>query len=282
MNANPPSLATRAAAIALVSATLLFAGCAGDSQDWRSAQAADTQEAYDAFLAKHPGSDFAAQAKERAAQLLEERDWETATQADTADSYTRFLTQHPKGRWAQEARVRVENFNVLGPESGVAPAPVTEPAAAAPAAVAPPKAAAAPPPAAAPKPAAAPQPAASKPADAPKAAVAAPKPAAPAPVAKPAVAPKAAPAAPAAPSSAVSHRIQLGAFSSRAKAESEWQRLRGKHADLKGLVSNITEVKTAAGKLFRLQASVASEARAKELCASLKAAGQACLYVPPG
>ena len=40
MNANPPSLATRAAAIALVSANLLFAGCAGDSQDWRSAQAA--------------------------------------------------------------------------------------------------------------------------------------------------------------------------------------------------------------------------------------------------
>jgi outer membrane biosynthesis protein TonB len=292
MNAQLPSLATRAAAIALLSATLVLAGCAGDSQDWRSAQAADTQEAYDAFLAKHPGSDFAAQAKERAAQLLEERDWETATQADTADSYTRFLTQHPKGKWAQEARVRVENFNVLGPESAVAPAPVVEPAAAPPAAgVKPapaPQVAPAARPAVAPKPVDAPKPAtAPKPAAAPKPAeaAAAVKPAAPAPVAKPApvTQPAAAPKpAAAAPSNAVSHRIQLGAFSSRAKAESEWQRLRGKHVELKGLASNITEAKTAAGQLFRLQASVASEARAKELCASLKAAGQACLYVPPG
>jgi hypothetical protein len=75
--------------------------------------------------------------------------------------------------------------------------------------------------------------------------------------------------------------LPASAFSTRAKAESEWQRLRGRHDVLNGLASRVTEVQTPSGRLYRLQASVASEARAKEICAALKAKDQPCLYVPP-
>jgi len=35
-------------------------------------------------------------------------------------------------------------------------------------------------------------------------------------------------------------------------------------------------------EIYRLQASVASEERAREICQALVAARQGCVYVPPG
>jgi cell division septation protein DedD len=77
------------------------------------------------------------------------------------------------------------------------------------------------------------------------------------------------------------HRVQLGAFSTVEKAEAEWSRLRDRFAPLQALEPRIGAVQTAAGRLFRLQAGLGGEAEAKALCDSLKAGGQACLYVPP-
>jgi hypothetical protein len=114
-------------------AALLLAACSPEAGDWRNAQSADSIEAYDAFVAKYPQSEFAAQATERTKQLGEERDWQTATAADTADAYQQFLSAYPEGKWSQEARVRIENFNVMqGGDAAAAPAPaaasVTPPA----------------------------------------------------------------------------------------------------------------------------------------------------------
>ena len=244
---------------------LLLAACAGDAGDWKSAQQADTQEAYDAFLAKHADSKFAPQARERAAQLVEQRDWATATQADTPEAYQAFIAQHADGKWTQEARIRVENFNVLAaaaPDAPVAAAPV--------AAAAPPAAA----PAATPKPLPV---AARTPAPVPASARAA----APTPAARAGTAAAAA-IATAAPSGASSAgiRVQLGAFSSVDKAEAEWSRARGKFPALQALEPRITPAETKAGRLFRLQAGVADAAAAQQLCDSLKAASQPCLVVP--
>lgn len=270
---------------------LLLAACAGDAGDWKSAQQADTQEAYDAFLAKHADSKFAPQARERAAQLVEQRDWATATQADTPEAYQAFIAQHADGKWTQEARIRVENFNVLAaaaPDApagaaSTAPAPAPAPAVAAPVAAATAKVAAAPVAAAAPPaaaPAATPKPlpvAARTPAPVPASArAAAPTPAA---RAGTAAAPAAATAAPSGASSA-GIRVQLGAFSSVDKAEAEWSRARGKFPALQALEPRITPAETKAGRLFRLQAGVADAAAAQQLCDSLKAASQPCLVVP--
>lgn len=263
------------AATALCSLALVT-GCSGVKQDWSSAQGADTIEAYDGFLAKHADSEFAAQAKERIAQLTEERDWEVATQADNADSYQKFLAQHADGKWSQEARVRIENFNVMNSSTPAAPMPS---AAAQPAAV--PSAATA----AAPAPAKAAAAEAAKPAPAsaatPAATVTPAKVAAPAKVAVPAKAPAPTSAATPAKSSG-GVRIQLGALSTEGKARSEWQRLQGKFPALKGLEPQVTAAQTAAGKLYRLQARVASEAQAERICGTLKAAGQGCIQVPAG
>ena len=261
--------------LTFLGALLLLGGCSRESGDWKSAQGADTIEAYDGFLKQHPQSEFAAQALERTKQLAEERDWQVATQADTADAYQQFLTQYPEGKWAQEARVRIENFNVMdgGGSAATTPAATPTPPASEAAAAKEPVAASAAPvpvPAAAPVVAAA---TASAPAVAPAAAPAAAAPA-PKPAAKPAAAEKPAPAA------AGKFRVQLGAFSSEDTARAEWRRATGRFVELKSLSPLVTAAQTGSGKLYRLQTSLASEASARDLCARLKAGGQACIYVP--
>ena len=251
--------------LTFLGALLLLGGCSRESGDWKSAQGADTIEAYDGFLKQHPQSEFAAQALERTKQLAEERDWQVATQADTADAYQQFLTQYPEGKWAQEARVRIENFNVMDGGGSAATTPAATPPATEAAAAKEPVAASAAPVAAAAT--------ASAPAVAPAAAPAASAPA-PKPAVKPAAAEKPAPAA------AGKFRVQLGAFSSEDTARAEWRRATGRFAELKSLSPLVTAAQTGSGKLYRLQTSLASEASARDLCARLKAGGQACIYVP--
>ncbi len=259
-----PCVPAPGATAILLLALLALSGCARDGRDWSAAQDADTQEAYEAFLTKHPQSEFASRATERAAQLVEERDWAVATQSDTPDAYRKFIDQHVDGKWTQEARIRVENFNVMA-----AAAPEVAPVASAPTAATAARATAAPAAAAQSTPGAAPK--------------ADPKPAAVRPVAAPTPAQGVATndASTGSAVAATAHRIQLGAFSSTDKAEGEWQRVRARFAALAALEPRITAVQTAAGRLFRLQADVTDAAGAKSLCATLQAGGQACLYVPP-
>ena len=278
---RPIAVAARVVAVAGL-ALLLLAGCARDSGDWRSAQDADTQEAYEAFLARHPQSEFAPKAKERTAQLVEERDWGVATQEDAPEAYQTFIGQHPDGKWTQEARIRVENFNVIA-ASASAPEVAMASAGAAPDVAAASKAAAAE--GTAPRPSVATPSAATTVAAAAQARARAPASvltprAAPAPVAPAARAQR--PRGPdAAAASGAGHRVQLGALSSAQKAEAEWSRVRQRFAALRGLEPRITPVQTASGRLYRLQADVADAASARTLCETLKAGGQACLYVPP-
>lgn len=260
----------------VIAISILLVSCSAEKSDWQAAQSADSVEAYEQFITKHPQSALANEARTRTKQLAEEKDWEKATSVDTADSYQAFLGKYPDGKWSEEARIRVENFNVLGAPANAAAAAAAAPDAAKPAETAKPPEA----PKEAPKPeapkTAAPKPA---PAAAPAAAtkpVPAPKPAAsmPATAAKPATAVR--------PAAAGGYRVQLGAFSSVDKANSEWQRLKGKYAaELGNLAPSVVPVDASAGKLFRLQAQVADEARARATCGALTAAGQACVVVMP-
>jgi hypothetical protein len=234
------------AVLTVVCAALLLAACSREAGDWRTTQGADTIEAYERFIEQYPQSEFAAQARERTRQLAEERDWQAATSADTAEAYQQFLSQYPEGKWTQEARVRIENFNVME-GAATAPAPAV---------------------AAMPTPAPAPAAAAAAAAAAPAAAAAAPAP--------PAAAPATAAAAPAG-----RYRVQLGAFSSEAKAREAWQAASGRFAALRPLAPLVSATSRGDSRLYRLQTALSSEAEARELCRSLQAGGQACLYVPP-
>jgi hypothetical protein len=80
----------------------------------------------------------------------------------------------------------------------------------------------------------------------------------------------------------VTHRIQLGAYSSRDKTLEAWRTARAQHVELQGLVSQVVPGRNSQAEVFRLQASVVSEERAREVCRALVATGQGCVYVPPG
>lgn len=230
---------------------IAVSACSRETEDWRSAQAADTAAAYEQFLHEHPDSEHATGATARVAQLAEEEDWQRAAAEDSLQAYQQFLEHHPQGKWSQEAHIRIENFALAEPT-----APAVDSPAAAMADLA----------------------AESKAAAVPKAAVTPPQPASKAPVVK-AAPPAAKTATPAAtPTAGKSAGAQLGAFSTVAAAETHWKQVSGRYPkELGQLKHRVVTGKAAAGTVHRLQVPTGSEAAARELCARIKAGGQACI-----
>ena len=253
--------APRVAVIALLAA--LAAGCSREQQDWRSAESADTAEAYTHFLEQHADSELAKQARARVAQLQEERDWQRTDEVATVDAYRKFLVQHPAGKWAEEARIRIEGFSLgsapHAPRQGTVAAGRTGVRALQLATGT-----------------AAPLPAAAAPAQEHVTVAALP-------------ADQAQPAPPSVETRAIAttdvgsgYGVQLGAFGSQASADHEWQRLQGRFGpQLHGKSPRIVVASTSSGSLYRLQAPAAGEAEARALCDSLKEQAQACVPVLP-
>jgi hypothetical protein len=279
---------------------LALAGCGRqEAADWKQATLADSAEAYKLFLQQHPHSAEGAQAQARIELLGEQRDWQIASSADTRDSYQLFLSQHPDSKWAQEARIRIENFAQAGVSGGAALA-----------------ASANPPPAGTAEEAAANDASAggvtaTSPvvvrATASAATAAAASGAAAAPVlaqvphtAAAAVTPKVAHRAPLAHAQHAhatlahaahngAHRLarsvksgappvlQLGAFRTRARAESEWRQLTVRFSTLKGLHPRYVTASSHSGRVYRLQVRVSSAAEASGVCASLKRRARSCV-----
>lgn len=108
-----------------------------------------------------------------------------------------------------------------------------------------------------------------------------PEPAKPEP-AKPAPAPAQTPAPASAPAAvkAGGYAVQLGAFGTEAAASQAWVTAQAKHASLKKLTMEIAPLAKDGKTLYRLRgAGLAEKAAADAVCASLKAAGQACFPV---
>jgi len=251
---------------------LLIAGCSREQQDWRTAEASDTIESYGRFIEHHPESELIRQARTRITQLGEDRDWQRTGSADTADAYREFIAQHPSGKWTQEARIRMESFS-LGGHAGTAAVGLS--------AVSPATASGAPVAAGAPAVSlAATVPAAS---DGPvHAASGAPVSAVgDGPVSAVGNDPVSVPVSSTAPASG-EFGIQLGAFTSEAGADGQWRALAARFgSELQGLQQHIVAADTASGRVYRLQAAVGSEARARAICDSLHKQAQACVAVLP-
>jgi len=111
-------MSTRALVTLFAIPLLVLAGCSREKSDWRSAQAADSPESYEQFIAAHPDSTLVTTARERLQQLAEEKDWRAAAETDSLEAYQQFLAQYPAGKWAKEAQVRIGNFA----NAGAAPA----------------------------------------------------------------------------------------------------------------------------------------------------------------
>lgn len=74
-------------------------GCDRTESDWLKARQANTIQAYNEFLAKHPEGQRVKEAK----SAIEELDWANARQANTEESYRAFLDQRKESRFAPEA-----------------------------------------------------------------------------------------------------------------------------------------------------------------------------------
>lgn len=84
------------------------------------------------------------------------------------------------------------------------------------------------------------------------------------------------PAAPAAAPAAGGSTIQLGAFSSQAKANAAWKSLSGRFSFLAGLSQSIVPVQSGDKTLYRLRASGGN---ADDICGRLRTAGESCSVV---
>jgi cell division protein FtsN len=301
----PTMVTFQAGRVALVTLLAgLAVACSGEQQDWRSAESADTSEAWGRFLEQHPDSELAGQARARVVQLDAKRDWQLADAIGTVEAYRTFLAQHPTGRWSEEARIRIEGF-WLGSAPRIAPPTPEELAASERAGVRALHLASAVVPASAaeslqPQTAAAPELQSAVPAvenandesGGPDRVLAQPGEAAqpageiaqaPAPALTPAPAPTPGSSSTSAATqvlAAAGYGVQLGAFSSEASADREWQRLQGRFgAELGGLSPHIVLASTGSGELYRLQVAAAGEAQARAICDSLKGQAQACVPV---
>lgn len=270
----------RAATAALLAVGLALAACSSEQQDWRSAEAADTTEAYARFVDQHPDSELARQAHDRVHQLTLERDWQRTRSDGTLDAYREFLAHYPTGRYSQEARIRIESA-ALGSIAPIAPQT--------------PESQAAPPSgvkllqlaiAARSSSAASPSPAAgvaqrgeiARPAEMARAGTLA-QPGEPA---QPAEGVQAAQPLAAFDPVAAGYAVQLGAFGTQASADREWQRLQTRFAtQLSGFSPRVVAADTSGGELYRLQVAAAGEAQARALCDSLRQQSQSCMPVVP-
>lgn len=107
----------------------------------------------------------------------------------------------------------------------------------------------------------------------------APAAATPAPAAAPGAAPTPAPPAPKPAATAPATggvAVQVGAYSSGARAETEWSRLSAAHDMLKGLGHRVVEGKADIGTVYRLQALASDASAANSLCSRLQADGVKC------
>lgn len=276
--------------ISVVSAAaLLVIACSNPEADWTKAQTQHTEAAYQAFLERHPDSEWASKAQAELDVIRDRHDWEKARTVDAIEAYNNYLLAHPVGAYLGEARQRIHELEIeeawaaaqsagsrVALEDFIIRYADTAQAAEARTALSKlvPRGAAAPAPRAVVKAGTV------KPATT----VAAPtaSPAVKNPVTGKSALAHIAPAAgqakkPAAKLPAGDYRIQFGAFSTAAKANSEKARIEKRFGSTLGALT----VKPAAtsGDLHRLQSAAMTADAARTTCRELKGSGQDCLVV---
>jgi cell division septation protein DedD len=261
--------------LAVVTAAIAFvAACSNPEADWQKAETENTEAAYQAFLDKHPEGEWAQKAQAQLDGIKDTRDWENAQTADAIEAYNNYLLAHPTGAHMGEARQRISELETetawqtaqsAGTKEAIedflmryADAPQAEQARARLAELNPP-----PPPPPEPKQSA---PAAKAPPKATTKSTAKTGSSAPA---------KSSGAAAALPKG--DFQVQLGAFSSADKAQSEKARIEKRY---KGIVGPLgVEKPTGGDKVYRVKSAGMTESAARSSCQSLKRAGQDCMVV---
>ncbi len=91
-------------------AAWLLLSCANSEKDWNLASRDDSQNAYLEFLAKHPNSKYAEQARKRIDELKVIRAWERAQFKDSLTAYQAFIDKYTDSEYAAAARARAREI----------------------------------------------------------------------------------------------------------------------------------------------------------------------------
>ena len=78
--------------------------------DYLAAIRTNTEEAYRAFLEKHPNSAREVQVNSLIAALVENEVWKVVSDEDTVTAYQRYLAAFPAGLYVAEAKTRMDHL----------------------------------------------------------------------------------------------------------------------------------------------------------------------------
>jgi hypothetical protein len=92
--------------VLLLSLLFATAGCNRDARDYEKAQQANTIEAYEDFVQKHPDSKFVEPAKAQAEELL----LKSVESKNTLADYRSFLKKYPRSKHASEVAARMRQL----------------------------------------------------------------------------------------------------------------------------------------------------------------------------
>jgi hypothetical protein len=88
-----------------IALAMLLAACDPVGHAWRQAESSNTTEAYRAFLAAHPGSEYETEAMRKIEALA----WAEAADEDTEQAYARYLSAYPDGAYAAAAAALIRS-----------------------------------------------------------------------------------------------------------------------------------------------------------------------------
>jgi hypothetical protein len=248
--------------LAAIACIAVLAACSSPESDFKKAEQANTEAAFQQFLDKHAEGPLADQARQRLTDMHDERDWAVAEQAGTTDALRTYLQAYPSGLHATAADAQLQDLerraawqaaDQAGSKEALEAFIAQYPGS--------------------PETAEAQQ----------RLAALAPPPPPPAPPRKSTAAKTGKPAqSAAAKAPAGGYHVQLGAFSSNAMADQQRKLLAQKYGKLvPGPLAVAAPPAGAKDKLFRVRSAGTSEAEAARVCKALKAKGQACLVIPP-
>lgn len=92
--------------LAFLLALVILYGC-NATRPFEAASSANTIQAYETFLEKHPKSKYADEASSNLKLLYEDKDWNDARVANTVTDYKAFLVKYPSGRYVSQAEAGI-------------------------------------------------------------------------------------------------------------------------------------------------------------------------------
>jgi hypothetical protein len=91
----------------VVSALLAIACADEDKKDWQEADKANTVEAFEQYVQRHPEGKYGPQARER----MDDLHWQEAETADTVPALEQYLQRQPGGKYVAQAGERIEGLD---------------------------------------------------------------------------------------------------------------------------------------------------------------------------